>query len=102
MVSFDRLDQVRTLARARAVEDFSYFVGAVLGLQQFDLQWCEDVQAKVLSHGVHTVLHEKQAVADRALQLWLVVLGLRTERVERPTETFSWLFPEHVAQRVAA
>jgi len=65
---FDRLDEVRSAARARAVEDFEYFVGHVLG--------------------PHTRLSPTAAAA-----LWERVVEGEHVAV-CPSETFSWLFPE--------
>lgn len=65
---FDKLDEVRSLARARTVEDFEYFVAHVLG--------------------PHTLL--TPAAQHEA---WVrVVQGSQTEGYLG--ETFSWLFPE--------
>lgn len=100
ITSFDKLQEVRSVARARAVEDFAYFAGAVLGVR-LPAEHCLHVQRQVELHGVFTVLPEQQKHADAALLAWLTVLGLREGPVRVQSETFEWLFPEHASQRAA-
>lgn len=99
---FDRLEEVRSVARARAQEDFGFFCSRVLGLHLED-----SVALAVQEHverGGPLTLNLQGAYKTRllhALEAWLVVL--RGETVDNaPSDTFEWLFPESLRQNVAA
>ena len=73
-MSFDRLDEVRSIARARAVESVEYLAFHVLGHRALSPQ----------SHAIY----------ERVV---------RGERVEgHVSETFTWLFPELCERRSAS
>lgn len=86
MTNFDKLDQVRELARARAQEDFEYLCNNVLGLA-LPPSVCD------LSQGDGGIeLSPGRLIALRkAQQTWLYLQG-RAERPLHLPETFEWLF----------
>lgn len=71
---FDKLSEVHSAARARAVEDFTYFHQHVYPTRDITI----------------------------ALRVWDCVLKQELVPAEvRVSETFEWLFPELVARRAA-
>lgn len=73
-MSVEHLSEIRSVARARAQEDFEYFAQHVLGL--------------------HGPISEKKYL--EALGAWEVVCGRAPRLLNSPTETFAWLFAECV------
>lgn len=100
-MSFDRLLEVRSVARARAVEDFEFFANYVLGLS-VPKELCSTVQ-RAVEQGQDVVLTgvRNPKRLENALGAWLVVTGKKTlsqgEHLTVESETFSWLFAEQVA-----
>lgn len=78
-MTVEHLSEVRSVARARAQEDFDYFAQHVLGL--------------------HGPVPERKYV--EALAAWEVVCGRGEPLAFAPTETFQWLFAECVERRAA-
>lgn len=88
---FDKLDELRSFARARAEEDFEYFANNVLGAN-YNSEFCSAVQnAVVLGTELH--LEDKKRVV--VLDAWKAVIEKRKVR-SAPSETFKWLFAELV------
>lgn len=102
LTAFDRLDEVRSAARARAVEDFEFFCSGVLGLS-LPSGICTEIQQGILQGREVRINLEPRRLevqVERAIVAWRVVLGKSGEVVHGPSETFEWLFPE-VARRAA-
>lgn len=104
MTAFDRLDEVRSTARARAVEDFEFFANHVCGAQlgvEVCLQVAQGVEQEQdveQVRGVFDALPQGLRLhALRAFDAWLFVLGQKDELVHSPSETFDWLFAEEIA-----
>src|SRR5678816_1212725 len=106
MTSFDRLDDVRAVARARAVESFEYFLFHVLGSRV--PCGVGDIVQKSVELGLQgemlfllpvQLTQREHVELRRALELWLVVIGRKQGVVlghEAPSETFAWLFAEEL------
>lgn len=91
---FDRLAEVRDVARARAREDFEYFANYVMGAQ-LPAAYCVAWQRK-LERGEELpesiVLSPGQLrSAENAMKAWFVLTGM-DEQDFIPSETFVWLF----------
>lgn len=95
-VVHDRLTNLRDIARAQATEDFEYFANTVCG-SRFDPIQCSLIQKQV-EQGVTVVLPPKQ---QKVLDAWLVIIGRGEKLTVAPTETFQWLFAEHVEREAA-
>lgn len=98
----DNLNEVRSVARARAQEDFFFFATTVCGTRLTQTQ-CETVQQKVERAGPEVVASLEVdkcpwlPVRERwTLGAWLVVMGWAPKMAQAPTETFSWLFHDFV------
>lgn len=99
---FERLDEVRSVARARAQEDFGFFCSRVLGYV-FNDELALRAQRSVEDGSQTLIVVELEGVQRKrfmtALGLWVALL--HGEQVDSaPSETFEWLFPEAI--RVAA
>lgn len=93
-MTIDRLDEVRSVARAKAREDFTFFCNSVLGVN-YHPDFCSSVQRRVES-GEEVVLSDKRR--ERALNAWLSVLGRRDLLRSSPCDSFTFLFHDYVAR----
>lgn len=101
--AFERLDEVRSAARARAQEDFEFFCRGVLGFEvsTSDALAIQPELLKGRRFDLQRLENKRYALQlERAMIAWQVVVGLSGEIVHGPSETFEWLFPE-VARRAA-
>lgn len=88
------LNDVRRLARAKALEDFEYFSNYVLGVR-LDAATCFAAQ-KAVERGEEVRLPSKSYEA--ALRSWLYIVRRQGELCNaHKTDTFSWLFGEIAA-----
>lgn len=92
---FDKLTEVRDVARARAREDFEYFANYVMGAQlptEFCTAWQRNLELGtempecILSPG-------QMRNADNVVKAWFVLLD-RDVQDFTPSQTYIWLFGE--------
>lgn len=100
MSMFDQLHEAHSVARARATEDFEFFVNGVLSLG-VPSALCVQVQKSLEGRALVPVAVYDRIYAqklEKATLLWNKVLnGEDLSEFHAVSETFSWLFAERAA-----
>lgn len=103
MTHFDKLYEVRDVARARALEDFEYFANSVMGVNVARAT-CDVVQELVLKGRVSSLTqfdlpqHKLRSLQNAAMG-WMILLHGHADMHERfaPNATYEWLFADERA-----
>lgn len=90
----DQLTEARSVARARAEEDFEFFVNTVLGLG-WAPELCESIQRALATEGP-TVFQGRLPGRQEVITLWLFTVRGNVLAQSSPSETFSWLFADKI------
>lgn len=94
-MTVDRLSELRSIARAQALESFDYFANHVLG-SKLPSEICDAVQKEIEQSSSNSYNYSDSC--NFAVSAWLCVQGKTAKLPKAPTATFAWLFGDFLAQ----